>query len=154
VYATLLPAAAESQMAASSGTTDQIVLALIGLLGTSIAALVYTIRNNTIAKQAVSVVEDVNAAVNNVGPGQHRLYEMVEHIKADIIALKEGQRHYDAHGWDMLPPDLGTSVALTSTIRDIQYHTASVTTKLDTLIDEVRSHVEWEMQQKWSDPSQ
>ena len=101
-------------------THDQIILALIAVVATSVAALVWVIRNSRTLTQTLEQASAANAAVNNVGPGQHRLYQMVEHIAADVETLKAEQHDFDGHGWDHLPPDLADAVALTETIRQIQ----------------------------------
>jgi hypothetical protein len=152
---------------------DQIMLALIALVSMSIAALVFIIRNGrmaqgagedaaTAAKQATAA----NAAVNNVGPGAHKLYDLVERIdrksghtaikvtelsadvkviKEDVTDLKKDQDQFDAHGWETLPADISDAVGLTTTIRDLQNNHRSVNDKLDILISELREHVVWEM---------
>ena len=136
--------------------TDQIMLALIALVGTSIAALVFIIRNSKTAEAAAADAATAavqataaNAAVNNVGEGRHNLYDMVERIRDDVSELKRDQDTFDSHGWETLPPDLGTAVALTTTIRDLQNNHKQVNGKLDTLIVELREHVAWEMDAKY-----
>jgi hypothetical protein len=156
-----------------SATQDQIMLALIALVGTSIAALVYIIRNGRTAQGAADdaavaakQATAANNAVNNVGPGKSTLYNMVERIdkrsaetnekvaglsadmravKTDVTRLKKEQDEYDSHGWGTLPLDLGTAVGLTTTIRDLQNGHKQVNEKLDTIISEIREHVMWEM---------
>jgi len=162
---------------AVSATQDQIMLALIALVSMSIAALVYIIRNGRMdsgaaddeATAAVTETAD-KRAVNNVGPGKHTLYDMVERIdvrsadtnvkvvalssdmravKSDVSTLKKQQDEYDSHGWTTLPPDIGTAVGLTTTIRDLQNGHKLVNDKLDTIISELREHVVWEMSVKF-----
>jgi len=128
-------------------TQGQIMMALIALVGTSIAALVFVIRNGrlaqtaaedaaTAAKQATAA----NSAVNNVGPGKHNLYDMVERIHEDVVELKSDQDQYDSHGWETLPSDLSTAVGLTTTIRDLQNNHKAVNEKLDMILAELRDH--------------
>ena len=153
------------------------MLALIALVGTSIAALAFIIRNGktvetaaTDAATAAVQATAANSAVNNVGEGKHTLYNMVERIdrqsghtvikvtelssdvkviKEDVTELKKEQDQFDSHGWETLPPDLSTAVGLTTTIRDLQNNHATVNGKLDTLISELREHVVWEMDAKY-----
>ena len=133
-----------------SQDNDQIMLALIALVGTSIAALVFIIRNGRNAavgaeNAAIAAMEAkaANSAVNNVGPGKHNLYDMVEHIRDEVGGLKDGKAQFDSHGWETLPDDIGTAVGLTTTIRDLQNGHAAVNEKLDTIIVELRDHVKW-----------
>jgi len=130
-------------------THDQIMLALIALVSMSIAALVWVIRNGRYVRTAAEQSTAANQAVNNVGEGKHNLYDMVEHIRDDVTNLKRDQDTFDSHGWETLPPDLGTAVALTTTIRDLQNNHKQVNGKLDTLIVELREHVAWEMDAKY-----
>jgi hypothetical protein len=90
----------------------------------------------TAAKQATAA----NSAVNNVGPGKHNLYDMVERIHDDVVELKGDQAQYDSHGWETLPPDISTAVGLTTTIRDLQNNHKAVTEKLDLILVELRDH--------------
>lgn len=135
---------------------DQIMMALIALVGTSIAALVFTIRNGRTAQiaaddaaTAAMQATAANSAVNNVGEGKHNLYDMVARIHEDVDHLKRDQEQFDSHGWETLPPDIGTAVGLTTTIRDLQNNHKQVNEKLDTLIIELREHVVWEMDEKY-----
>ena len=120
---------------------DQVILALIALVGTSIAALVFIIRNGRTAEAAAADAATAaaqataaNQAVNNVGEGKHNLYDMVERIRDDVTDLKRDQAQFDAHGWETLPPDLNTAVAITTTIRELQNNHRAVVVKLDTLL--------------------
>lgn len=132
-----------------STTNDQIVLALIAVIATSVAALVYVIRQGKYIRTAAEESSAANAAVNNVGPGKHNLYDMVERIKDDVTDLKKDQDEFDSHGWTTLPDDLNSAVNLTTTIRTLQNNQRSVHEKLDTLIVELREHVQWEMDEKY-----
>ena len=132
---------------------DGIIFALIGMVGTSIAALVYTIRNNRIAKDGVDQISQVNNAVNNIGPGEHRLYDMISLIRSDIEYLTNEQRNFAAKGWNSLPEDINTAVGLTSVIRDLQHAEKEVINKLQVIQDTLIEHTEWEMQQKYIEPN-
>ena len=147
---------AQEVSAVSAGSSDQIMLALIALVGTSIAALVFIIRNGKTAQEAAKDAATAaiqataaNSAVNNVGEGRHTLYDMVENIKQDVTSLKGDQAQFDSHGWETLPADINTAVGLTTTIRDLQNGHAAVNEKLDTIIAELREHVVWEMDAKY-----
>lgn len=137
-------------------TNDQVMLALIALIGTSIAALVWVIRNGRIVRYGAEQASQANNAVNNVGPGKHTLYNMVETIAKDVESLKADQKEFDGHGWEHLPPDIGDAVALTTTIRDLQQtvseHGQTQTEHsriLQTILDELRHHVTWEESTKY-----
>ena len=130
---------------------DQVLMALIALVGTSIAALVYVIRNGRYVKTAAQQATEANAAVNSVGPDKHTIYAMVENIRDDVIELRSQQATFDAHGWETLPDDLNSAVKLTTTIRDLQRHSKECSGKLDTILGELRGHVEWEMNTKYND---
>jgi hypothetical protein len=126
---------------AISSSNDQIMMALIALVGSSIAALVFVIRNGRLAATAAEdaavaakQATAANRAVNNVGEGKHNLYDMVERIRDDVAELKRDQAKFDAHGWETLPADLNTAVSMTTTIRELQNNHKSVIEKLDTLI--------------------
>jgi hypothetical protein len=135
---------------------DQIMLALIALLGTCVACLVWIIKNGRTIRIAADEATAANHAVNNVGGGDHKMYDMVrdikgevKQIKSDVTGLKKDQTQFDSHGWETLPPDIGTAVGLTTTIRDLQNNHKQVNGKLDTLISELREHVVWEMDTKY-----
>ena len=111
-------------------THDQIILALIAIIGTSIAALVYTIRNNSIGK-------DINKAVNNVGPGEHHLIDLIKQIK-------DRQDEFDK-AWGNLPDDMDDAVGLVELLHGMSHELASVR-------GELKDHVTWEMAQKYPSP--
>lgn len=123
---------------AVSANQDQIMMALIALVATSVAALVYVIRNGRYVKTAAEQSTEANAAVNNVGPGKHTLYVMVEQIKEDVAHLKRDQEQFDSHGWETLPADMNTAVGLTTTIRELQRHAKDVNGKLDVIINHIK----------------
>ena len=95
-----------------SDAHDQIILALIAIVGTSIAALVYIIKNTTITKAAAKDAAEANIAVNNIGPGDHRLYDVISRIEAK-------QADFDKL-WGNLPSHMNSAVTLSETIHDIQ----------------------------------
>jgi hypothetical protein len=123
------------------------MLALIALVGTSITALVFVIRNGRVAQTAAenavvaaTQATAANSAVNNVGEGKHNLYDMVERIRDDVSDLKRDQAQFDSHGWETLPPDLNTAVGMTTTIRELQNNHKLVIEKLDTLLHRQHTH--------------
>lgn len=141
---------------AATADNNQIILALIALVATSITALVFVIRTERVVKAgatdaatAAAQATAANSAVNNVGDGKHNLYDMVERIRDDVDHLKKSQHQFDSHGWETLPADIGSAVALTTTIRDLQSNYEQVNMKLDTLILDWRNFA-WEMDKKWS----
>jgi hypothetical protein len=118
---------------------EQIILALIAVIATAVAALVYTIKNNGIAKQGAKAANETNAAVNNIGPGEHRLYDMVVMIRDEVKALTNSQSEVDKKGWSTLPVDLGSATALTETIRTLQRHDSSIIQKLEKIDKRIMS---------------
>lgn len=129
--------------------SDQVLLALIAVIATSVAALVFVIRNMNISKVAAEQATAANSAVNNVGPGQHRMYDKISRIEEHVEKLLKDQDRFDSHGWETLPNDLNTAVALTQTIRQLQHNDE----KIDTILAELREHVEWEMSVKHKYPN-
>ena len=124
---------------------DQIMLALIALVATSIAALVWVIKSGRLAKDSNEQIAAVNRAVNDIGPGEHRLWDKIDNIEKAVVHLEHDQETFDSHGWETLPADLNTAVGLTTTIRDLQ----DGHKKLDRIIAMLGEHVEWEMSQKY-----
>lgn len=79
---------------------NEVQLALISVIATSVGALVFVIRNGKVAKDTNKVavdtnnqISEVNAAVNNIGPGEHRLYDKVTHIAGELSFIKENVSH-------------------------------------------------------------
>ena len=121
-------------------TNDQIILALIALVGTSIAALVFIIRNSKIIRDgagdaAVAAEQSTSAAsaVNHVEFGERRLYEIVRHIESK-------QDEFDRK-WGNLPAGMGDAVALTELLHDMSG-------RIDKIQTDLVDHVRWEMSQK------
>ena len=135
-----------AQIAASN---EQIILALIAIIATSIAALVYTIRNNTIIKTAAQDASEANKAVNNIGPGEHRLYDMIAMLKEDMHELSVAQDEFSKKGWATLPPDIASASGLTEVIRNLQHDDKAMHEKLDGILKALDDHVKWEMEQKY-----
>ena len=130
-------------------THDQIVLALIAVVAAAVAGLVFIIRSTKWAREGAEQATKANAAVNNVGPGAHTLYNLVDSIKRDVDELRQDQRDFDEHGWARLPPDLGDAVALTATIRSMQATQLHCAEQIARVLEELRAHVEWEMEMKY-----
>ena len=136
-------------------------LGLVGSLGVVIlllvGALLYLVAS---ARKQIDSVEHhakaANRAVNNVGPGEHRMYDKIEMIRANVESLVQAHEEFAKRGWQTLPDDLATSSALTSTIRELQHADRMVKHGLDDLafaiskIDtKITNHVEWEESQKY-----
>lgn len=126
-------------------TNDQIIFALIAIIASSVAALVYVIRQGKLVKDSHDEIQQVNRAVNDIGPGEHRLWDKIDNIEKAVDRLSQDQETFDSHGWETLPPDLNSAVNLTTTIRDLQNNQK----KLDRIIQMLGDHVEWEMNQKY-----
>ena len=124
---------------------------LAGVLAALITVLYYVVRTFQSSDQ-------VNKAVNNIGPGEVRLYDQVvtllelaaemkvnqNEIVKDMAVLMDAHNDYSDKGWRRLPPDIGDASALTETIRRLQYHDERINEKLDEILAELKSHVEWE----------
>ena len=119
---------------AVTDSDNQVILALIALIGTSIAALVYTIRNNVIARQIAVDASEANKAVNNVGPGEHRLYEVISRIESKQDAFDKA--------WGNLPAEMANAVALVDLVRGIRRDVAEIQVEL-------KGHIDWEQSVKW-----
>lgn len=122
---------AESHVA---GIELEIFLPLLGMMSAMVGALVYLIR------QSLGQKDDHDVVIHEV-----------QHIAAAVDKLVEAQDAFQAKGWTTLPDDIGTSAALTSTIRDLQHDAAEVDKKLDIVIGELREHVAWELTQKYAE---
>lgn len=110
-----------------AATHDQIIFALIALIATSIGALVYTIKNNSLGK-------DINKAVNNVGPGEHHLIDLIKQIK-------DRQDEFDK-AWGNLPEDMDDAVGLVELLHGMN-------SEIKTIQQNLSDHVAWEMSQKY-----
>jgi hypothetical protein len=88
--------------------------ALVAILGTLVVILLVVVRTYGQAKAA-------NRAVNNVGPGEHSLWDRVEFIHEDVKQLVAAQDDFSEKGWRTLPDDISTASRLTETIRDLQH---------------------------------
>ena len=128
---------------------DQIVLAVIALASMLAASLVYLVKGYSNSKTAAEQATEANKAVNNVGPGDHRLYDKISSIEKNVEHLIRDQETFDSHGWETLPQDLGTAVGLTTTIRDLQHGHKEQGEKLDEIKSILVEHVEWEMRVKY-----
>ena len=130
-------------------TNAQIIVALIAVLATCVGILGYVIKNASTSKRGLEQATQANSAVNNIGPGEHRLYDKITGIEASVQKLIEIQEKFSDHGWETLPPDLNTAVGLTVTIRELQHSYHTVNGKLDEILINLQEHVEWEMQEKY-----
>jgi len=139
---------------------DQIVLAIIALASMLAAALVYLAKGYGNSKIAAEQSTAANRAVNDIGPGDHRLYDKVTMIAEDthtnrkaIEKLIANQEQFDAHGWENLPQDMDDAVSLTEKIRGLERGRDSNAEKIDQILAELRQHVAWEMAEKYPRPT-
>lgn len=130
-------------------TSDQIVLAILGILATLVAALVFLAKGYAKTKVAAEQATQANQAVNNVGPGEHRMYDMVTEMGKKLEHISVEQEEFQTKGWKTLPDDLASASRLTETIRSIQHNDEILHQKLDMIIKELREHVEWEIKAKY-----
>jgi len=119
------------------GALAAIVTALIGMLW----LLVRTLANSREAALKASGAYD---AVNGAGPGEHRLYDKVGHIAADVEHLVEVNKIFQARGYDGMDEDLSTGPALQHTIREIQQADVDVGARLDEIMVMLVDHIERE----------
>ena len=110
------------------------------------------------AQKAKTSSREANAAVNDVGTGELRIYEKVSRIDDVVGRLEKHQDDFDAKGWETgLPVDMNSAPKLTETIRGLQHqaelhsaHFDTVNGKLDKVLEDLTAHVEWEMKQKYT----
>ena len=154
---------------------DQIILSLIALSATLVTGLIYLVKNYRTTKDTNLQTTAVNAAVNNVGEGEHRLYDKItaihqivimnkdhlDDLKIDVDELVVQQKAFSEKGWQHLPPDLRDAPALTQTIRDIQNKNSErrrehehIQVQLNNILIELREHVKWEMNEKYPRPKE
>lgn len=151
--------------AISGSSSDQVVLALISIIAIAVGALVFVIKNGKVARDTneqvtntISTIQDTNAqitqvnrAVNNIGPGDHRLYDKValavnelEEVK-DILGyvteeIKQNRVNWkNFHtAWDSLPDGMNNASDLAKSLLEIRGDIAKVQQAL-------AEHVMWEM---------
>lgn len=142
--------------AVANTSSDNIVLALIAVIATSVGALVFVIRAAaTVSKDTNQQVSEVNNAVNNIGPGEHRLYDKVDHISRELASvtatlnsvsqeLRDHRTNWEKFNasWGSLPPEMDTAADLAVVIEHIRDDVKRVR-------EELKNHVEWEMKQKY-----
>lgn len=126
-----------------SDTNDQIIMALIAIIATSIAALVYTIRNNSIGKSIARDASDVSAAVNHKDTGELSLYRLADANSRKLDDVIAKQSEFDRK-WGNLPADMGDAVGLSEMIHGMDKRIAQIQAQL-------LEHVEWEMNVKWKE---
>ena len=133
------------------GVHDQIILALIAVITTSVGALVFVVKNGKITKDTNFQISEVNRAVNNIGPGEHRLYDKVgqvvdelEEVKVILgYVTKEIKEHRDNWekfyiAWDNLPEGMKNANELSNTLVSVQMEVVKIQSAL-------ADHVIWEM---------
>jgi hypothetical protein len=105
----------------NSAASTEVVLGLIAIITLLSGGLVYIVKNYNSTKEVLVQSTAVNNAVNNVGPGESRIYDMVLDIKLSVDKLKEDAEARALKGWDSLPSDLANAPAVVETIREIQH---------------------------------
>jgi len=116
---------------------DQVVLALIAIIATSIAALVYTIRNNTLGRDIARDTREVNAAVNHKDTGELSLYRLADANTRKLDQVIEKQAEFDRK-WGNLPAEMGDAVGLAELIHNMDRRISQIQAQLI-------EHIEWEM---------
>lgn len=130
----------------TSGDPDQVIVAaLVAVLMALLGVVVFLAKTYNQAKQA-------NAAVNNVGPGDHSLWDAVNLIRSDVEELVKTQRDFNSKGWATLPSDIGTASELTATIRELQLEHRHHNKKLTEIEQTLKAHDAWERTQKHAQP--
>lgn len=137
--------------AAVESQTDQVALAALAIVATLAGVIVLLVKTYQQSRAA-------NAAVNNIGPGDHSLWDQVTFIREDVSALVDAQRQFSEKGWSTLPDDIGTSARLTETIRHLQHAAESNTAEHSVILEQlselsrfVKGHDAWERQAKYGD---
>jgi hypothetical protein len=113
---------------------NQVVLAVIAVLATSVAGLVYVVKAYGEAKQ-------VNSAVNHKDTGELSLYRLAHANSEKLDEVIAKQAEFDRK-WGNLPPQIGDAVGLFGVLHDMG-------SQLDEVQAELRQHVAWEMSQKY-----
>lgn len=73
----------------TTSSNNEVILALIALIATSIGALVFVIKNGKLAKDTNDQIAQVNTAVNHVETGEQRLYDKVSHLVSELEDVKD-----------------------------------------------------------------
>jgi Na+-translocating ferredoxin:NAD+ oxidoreductase RnfG subunit len=125
------------------GHDDQVILALIAVIATSIAALVYTIRNNSLSRTVAKETSEINSAVNHKETGELSLYRLADANSRKLDDVIAKQAEFDRK-WGNLPADMGDAVGLVELIHGMDKRIAQIQAQL-------LEHVEWEMAVKWKE---
>lgn len=120
---------------------DTIILAMIALIATSIGGLVYVIKTFTLGKETARDAKEANKAVNNIAPGDQRLYAKITTLVAEVKIIKN-QLHAHQKNWEdfnarwgSLPEDLNDSADLVVMLHDIRHSITQINEKLDAHLD-------------------
>jgi hypothetical protein len=131
-----------------------LVGALVALVTGVLAMMSLLIKTLANSRIAANEAKAANAAVNNTGPGEHRLYDRVEimggkveHIETNVDHLVEVNKIFQARGYDGMDEDLSTGPALQETIRDIQKTDRNVGKRLSDIYSTLIDHIEREEKQ-------
>ena len=113
---------------------DQVVLAVVAVLATSVAGLVYVVKAYGEARQ-------VNSAVNHKDTGELSLYRLAHSSSEKLDEVIAKQAEFDRK-WGNLPPQIGDAVGLFGVLHDMG-------SQLDELDARLRAHDEWERATKF-----
>jgi|TARA_R110000803_G_scaffold156226_2_gene220781 hypothetical protein len=90
---------------------DEALIYLVGVLVVALAsALTYVVKQRHGSEDS----------------GMASLQAVVNRMEADVEKLVQAEAEYQAKGWTTLPPDLGSSSALTAVIRDLQHDVSEI----------------------------
>ena len=128
-----------------AGALVAVVVSLVGLIGLMWKTLAHS-------KEAAVEARQANAAVNNTGPGEHRLYDKISLIEKEIGRLVEAETDFTEKGWRNLPEDLNTALGLTETIRSIQRDDVDVSRRVVEIQVMLEAHIARERRYNEYDP--
>lgn len=143
---------------AATDTETQGFIGIIGVLAVALAgAMTFSIKGWQEAKRGAMEAKAANSAVNNIGPGEHRLYDKVANIDHALAILNTRQEDFDEKGWEHgLPDDLNSAPKLTQTVRELQAQAETNTdehkqimSRIDKLITTLTDHDAWERSAKY-----
>ena len=126
--------AAATSQAAALDNHEQVILAIIAVLATCVAGLVYVVKAYGQAKQT-------NAAVNHRDTGELSLYRLADSNSRKLDDVIAKQAEFDRK-WGNLPAEIGDAVGLNETLHDMNR-------RLDDIQTQLVDHVAWETEVKW-----
>jgi hypothetical protein len=99
---------------------DQLIAALAALLVAQGGIIVLLVKTFVSSRTAAAQATAANMATNGIGEGEHRLYDMVSHIRDEISVLTEAQADFHRRNWRNLPDDLNDAMKLTLKVRQLE----------------------------------